>query len=176
MYDPIAIDTAALQAIGYSNPQQFFAPPSSQAAPPPEMQQIQAKMANETKAADAKMIEAKAKEAEAMAKIQQGAFAPKQEGGLGGASPQVDTEVDKAMAQAKLMDAQTKRDELKLKHNDTMVENRNRELDRQSRDRIQNVELLRDIIMHPDAAGMLKGQISSLEDRLGNKEPKKGEE
>jgi hypothetical protein len=35
-----------------------------------------------------------------------------------GAPQQMDTEVDKAMAQAKLMDAQTKRNELMLKHNE----------------------------------------------------------
>ena len=34
MYDPIAIDTAAMQAMGWSNPQQFFAPPAAQAAAP----------------------------------------------------------------------------------------------------------------------------------------------
>jgi len=36
MYDPIAIDVAALQAIGWSNPSQFMAPPNAQASPPPE--------------------------------------------------------------------------------------------------------------------------------------------
>ena len=39
LYDPIAIDTAALQAIGWSNPEQFMAPMSSQGKMPPEMQQ-----------------------------------------------------------------------------------------------------------------------------------------
>jgi len=68
MYDPVAIDMAALAAIGYSNPQQFLAPPSAQQAPPPELQQMQAKMANEKAAADAKMLEANAKMAEAKAK------------------------------------------------------------------------------------------------------------
>ena len=63
MYDPIAIDMAALQAIGWSNPQQFMAPPNAQAAPPPEMQQMQAKIANETKDANARMILAQAKAA-----------------------------------------------------------------------------------------------------------------
>ena len=39
MYDPIAIDTAALQAIGWSNPQQFLLPVEAQGKMPPEMQQ-----------------------------------------------------------------------------------------------------------------------------------------
>ena len=37
LYDPIAIDTAALQAIGWSNPSQFLASPSAQQNPPPEL-------------------------------------------------------------------------------------------------------------------------------------------
>jgi hypothetical protein len=172
MYDPIAIDTAALQAIGWNNPQQFLAPPSAQASPPPEMLQAQAKMANDGKAADAKMLDAQAKMAETQAKIKAGAFNPKTDSG-GGASQQVDTEVDKAMAQAKLMDAQTRRQELGLKHHDMMIENQNRDLDRQSRDRIQVLELARDIILHPDAANLMKGEIAPLEHRLGVKDEKK---
>jgi hypothetical protein len=44
MYDPIAIDTAALKAIGWNNPQQFLAPPSAQGKPPPELQKVIAEM------------------------------------------------------------------------------------------------------------------------------------
>lgn len=154
MYDPIAIDTAALQAIGWSNPQQFMAPPEAQKNPPPELQQAQAKIQNETKEADAKVAESQAKVAEIQAKIQQGAYAPKQEGGVApGASQQVDTEVDMMMAQAKLMDSQTKREELQLKHHDNEDENRNRQLDRQSREKVQVLELARDILLHPGNAG-----------------------
>ena len=167
MYDPIAIDTAALQAIGWNNPQQFMAPPEAQSAPPPELQQMQAKMANEKASADAKMMEAKAKVAETQAKIQQGAFAPKPQTAAG--APQVDQAQQQAAlmtAKARLMDAQTKQKQseidhmdtmaqiqhrdhdMAIQHHDTMVENQNRDLDRQSKEKIQAIELARDILIH----------------------------
>lgn len=175
MYDPIAIDTAALQAIGWNNPQQFFAPPDAQKAPPPEMLQMQAKMMNEKTSADAKttdaqarMTEAQAKVAEVQAKIQQGAFAPKQQTpGVGGAS-QVDTGVDKALAQAKLMDSETKRAELQIKHHDSEDEAQNRALDRQSREKIQVMELVRDILMHQTPSADVKKDIEETKKDFGS--------
>lgn len=37
LYDPIAVDKAALKAIGWSNPDQFMAPPEAQGKTPPEI-------------------------------------------------------------------------------------------------------------------------------------------
>jgi hypothetical protein len=83
LYDPIAIDRAALQAIGFNNPEQFFAPPPAQASPPPELMQVQAQirqgdtMAQAAKtAADARMLDAQTKAAK------EGMSAPQQQGGL----------------------------------------------------------------------------------------------
>ena len=167
MYDPIAIDTAALQAIGWSNPQQFMAPPSAQNAPPPELQQAMAKVQNETKEADAKVAEAQAKVAEIQAKIQQGAFAPKQDGVAAGPHQQIDTEVEQVMAQAKMMDAQTRAKELGLKHSDVQMENENRDLDRQSREKVQLLELARDIMLHPAGASVAEKQVGRVEKKAG---------
>jgi len=167
MYDPIAIDTAALQAIGWNNPQQFMAPPEAQQAPPPELQQIQAELANKKSDSDAKMLTAQAKMAEVQAKAQQGAFAPKQQV-QGGVQPPDEAQQQATLmtAKARLMDAQTKskelgvkhldlmaqmkqrQDDMRLKHHDTMVEDQNRDLDRQSKEKIQAIELARDILIH----------------------------
>jgi len=175
MYNPIAIDMAALQAIGYSNPQQFLAPPEAQQSPPPELQQLMAKMQNEKDATAAKILEAQArmadsqaKTAEVQAKIQQGAFAPKQSNEMSaGGSAQVDTEVDKMMAQAKFMDAQTKRAELGIKHHDSEDEAQNRALDRQSREKIQVMELARDIIMHNTPSAEVQNAIQETKKDVG---------
>ena len=175
MYNPIAIDMAALQAIGYSNPQQFLAPPEAQQSPPPELQQMMAKMQNEKEATQAKILEAQArmadsqaKTAEVQAKIQQGAFAPKQSNDMSaGGSAQVDTEVDKIMAKAKLMDAQTKRAELGIKHHDSEDEAQNRALDRQSREKIQVMELARDIIMHNTPSAEVQHAIEETKKDVG---------
>lgn len=146
MYDPIAIDIAALQAIGWSNPQQFMAPPSAQQQPPPELQQAMAKIANDGKDADAKMIVAQAKKAETDAKIQSGAFAPKADGGL--KPPEQPDPAAMITAQARLLDAKTKQQEAGVHHRDVMIEDQNRDLDRQSRESVQIMELAREVIGH----------------------------
>ena len=150
MYDPIAIDTAALQAIGWSNPSQFMAPPQAQKNPPPEMIQAIAKVQNETKSADARMIEAQARMAETQAKIQSGAFAPKQPVQGGGVDPAAG-QAALLKAQADLLNAQTKSGEVNLRHQERMAEDENRDLDRQSRERVAMLQLARDIVMHPEA-------------------------
>ena len=75
LYDPIAIDTAALQAIGWNNPEQFFAPPDAQGKPPPELMKAQAEMQIKKQDADTKAMEAQARakkmEADTALKAQQ---------------------------------------------------------------------------------------------------------
>jgi hypothetical protein len=61
MYDPIAIDTAALQAIGWNNPEQFFAPPGAQGKPPPEFMKAQAELALKKQDLDIKTMETQAR-------------------------------------------------------------------------------------------------------------------
>ena len=145
MYDPIAIDVAALQAIGWSNPSQFMAPPNAQASPPPELVQAQAKMKNDEMTAQARMMEAQARAAEIQAKIQSGALGPKQE------NPEMGQAALNA-AQADLINAQTKRSEIGVRHQERMVEDQNRDLDRQSRERVAMLQLARDLVMHPEQA------------------------
>jgi hypothetical protein len=167
LYDPIAIDTAALQAMGWSNPEQFFVPPAARAAPPPQLQELQAKMANEKASTQAKMVEAhardtesKAKAAETQAKVQQGAFAPKQDAGGGAGSQQVDTPVDQALAHAKLMDANTKAMEVGLKAKMAHTENQNRDQDREAKRQEAMLNLAKEVIMEPkDAAGAGKKAV-----------------
>lgn len=151
LYDPIAVDTAAIKAIGFNDPKQFFAPPAAQAAPPPQLQEMQAKMATEKTKADAAMVKAKADEAEAQAKVQGlGAFAPKAETPREGGGEQGDTKSDLMTAQAKLTDAETKKQALGLKAAETKIEDENRDQDRDSREKVQVMEMVRDIIMHPE--------------------------
>jgi hypothetical protein len=70
MYDPIAIDKAALHAIGWNNPEQFLAPPTAQAKMPPEMQEKMAKLQIAKQDADSRAKVADAKVAETTAKMQ----------------------------------------------------------------------------------------------------------
>jgi len=153
MYDPMAVDTAALQTIGWNNPEQFLVPPQAQAAPPPELLQAQAKMQTEQMGAQAKMIVAQSKAQETQAKIQQGAFAPKPQapGGVGPQEPPQPTPFELEELKIKQMDAQTRAAGMQMKHHDLMVEDQNRDLDRQSRERLEMMQLAKELITHPDA-------------------------
>lgn len=54
LYDPIAVDTAALQVLGWSNPDQFFVPQEAMGQMPPEMQKAIAEMQIKKQEADTK--------------------------------------------------------------------------------------------------------------------------
>ena len=73
LYDPIAIDTAALQAMGWSNPEQFMVPPNTlQQKTPPEVEYAKAMVQIQKQEADAKTMLAQAKAEEVKAKLGQG--------------------------------------------------------------------------------------------------------
>lgn len=156
LYDPIKVDTAALAAIGWPNPEEFFVPQQARAAPPPQVLQMQAQMANEGKKADADtmraqadLIEAKAADKEAETKIAVGHFTPKQEtAGLAG-SQQVDTPVDKAEATAKLIDAHTRAREATVHEREAETEDHNRDQDRAAHEREAAIKLASDVIRAP---------------------------
>jgi hypothetical protein len=159
LYDPIAIDTAALQAMGWSNPEQFFVPPAARAAPPPQLQQLQAQMANEKAAADAKVqeagaraTEAQAKMADVKAKIDTGHYAPKPEGGVAGPAPEPpESQLDIATAHAKVLDAQTRARDVAVKEREAANENQNRDQDREAKEKEAAIALAGDVIKRPTA-------------------------
>ena len=61
MYDPIAIDTAVIKAIGWNNPEQFFAPSDARNKPPPEAMKAQAELQLKSKEVEIKAMEAQAR-------------------------------------------------------------------------------------------------------------------
>jgi hypothetical protein len=140
LYDPIAIDTAALQAMGWSNPQQFMVPPSSlQQKPPPEVQYAQAMVQIKKQEADAKTAMVGVKQQEVAAKMQADGGAP--------AGPQAPTIED----QIKMADLQVKKQELQDKQQDSMMDAINRKRDRESRERLAAVKLAETIATVPGA-------------------------
>jgi multidrug resistance efflux pump len=156
-------------------------PPSAQGAPPPQLQQMQAEMANKKAEADAKTVEAKAKMAEAQAtaaeaknKIDVGHYAPKQEGvAAGQPPPDSDTPADTALAQAKLIDADSKSREVSVREREVAVhemeaktENQNRDLDRADKMKETAIGLAGEVIRAP-TAGESGKQVST--DKVGKK-------
>jgi hypothetical protein len=157
LYDPIKCDTAALAAIGWPDPEQFFVPPAARAAPPPQLQQMQAEMANDKAAADAKVTEAnarateaKARAADVQAKVDAGHYNPKPEAGVA-AAPPTDTPADEALAQAKIMDAHTHAREVAIKAQEAATENSNRDQDREAKERETAIDLAKSVIGAPTA-------------------------
>lgn len=140
MYDPIAVDTAALQAIGWSNPEQFMAPISAQGQMPPEMQQKIAELQIKKQDADTKQMLAQAKVQEIMAKPQ---------GGPG---------VDPSEVESRKMQDALKMVELQIRHKDAALDAQNREADRESRERVALAKIAQEMIREghdPNAANAI---------------------
>ena len=157
LYDPIAIDTAALQAIGWSNPQQFMAPPQAQGAVPPQVQQIMAELQIKKQEADAKTMVAQAKVSETQGGGPQGAKAPDPE---------------------KMADLQIKQQDIQQKASDSMLDGINRKRDRESRERLAAIKLAEEMAKNPQAMGIVNsilqpGMVERLE---ANEAPLPGEQ
>ena len=130
MYDPIAIDTAALKAIGWSNPEQFLAPQSVQANPPPELIQAQAMMKTNEMKAQASMMDSQTK-----------AHAAEMKG-----------QADLMKAKIELIKAQNSLDLAEQ-------ELHSKAADRVSRERLQLVDLAQNLSVHPESAGLIEPLI-----------------
>lgn len=93
LYDAKAIDLAALKAMGWSNPEQFLAPPESQNQIPPEMQKAMEEIKILKQEADAKTMVAQASVEEAK---------------VDGQARMSDAQTKQLLAQAKMLEAQAK--------------------------------------------------------------------
>jgi hypothetical protein len=138
LYDPIAVDTAALQALGWSNPQQFMVPPQSLAEkPPPEMLKALADIENSKSNAAARMMDSqtRAKETDAQIAEKQQRLAMEAEKGLTGIS-------------------------------ETMAQAENDHRNRLSQERIQLIDLAQDVLQHPEVVGLIEPLIKPALDEV----------
>jgi hypothetical protein len=147
LYDAVAIDRAALQAIGWNNPEQFMAPQDKQATPPPEVLKGMAEMQIKKQDADVRMMTAKAKVQSDQVRSQadmmraQADVAKAQQGGQyaqGGLVPQEDP--------TKILNLQMKMKDLQFKQERAAVDDRNRDLDRQADVTMEKMKLEGDSI------------------------------
>jgi len=136
LYDPKAVDLAALKSIGWNNPEQFFVPPEQHQQIPPEMQRAmeelkilkqeadaksavaQASIADSQSEAQARLMDAETRRLLAQAKVEE-----VQSKGSLDPIKQVD-------AQAKMMDAETRRMSAEMQAQKMGVESDHREADR----------------------------------------------
>ena len=154
LYDPIAIDTECIKALGFANPQQFFAPASAQAKPPPQLIALQQKGQADTMTAQARMLDAQSKAAETKAKVQEIAA---------GANKQVDTPVDVATAKARLMDAKTARLKVHQERAEIALSDANQAEDRQSKEKLELLQMAKELIQHPQGASIAEPAVKEAE-------------
>jgi hypothetical protein len=131
LYDDLAIDTAALRAIGWSNPEQFFKPEDERKQPPPEFLKGVEEIKIAHQKADADTMRAQAD----MIKAQQG-HPPAN-------SPQ-GPQVDPALGQAKLMAEQNKARQMEISMRRDQMNDENRDLDREADLRREQMQMDRD--------------------------------
>ena len=136
MYDPIAVDTAAMKAIGWSNPEQFLAPQSVQQNPPPELIEKQAKAKADGMKAEATMLDAQTR----------------------AQSAQMKSKVDMMKMQLDMLKAQTDADF-------TEQELHSKSQDRASKERVQLIDLAQNLAVHPESASLIDPLIQpAMED------------
>ena len=66
-------------------------------------------------------------------------------------------------AQARLMDAQSKQQQLHVQGADVAQEDRNRAADRESREKVQLLEMARDLVLHPENAAVAQPFVKKAE-------------
>jgi hypothetical protein len=130
LYDPIAVDTAALRAIGWSNPEQFLKPEAQRNQPPPELLKGMEEIKIAHQKADADTMRAQAD----MLKAQQGS-APAAPGSPGPDPREFDLKMMSEQNRAKQMELSAQRDQ---------ANDQNRDLDREKDLRMEQMRADRD--------------------------------
>ena len=162
LYDPIAVDTAALQALGWSNPQQFMIPKHTQGQMPPEMIQAMAKMQNDKMSAEARVLDSQTRAKETDAKIQLDMLKLQMEQDAN--NPQTDP--------AKMAELQIQQMDIQQRAEDAMIDAINRKRDRESRERLAAVKLAEELIRNPQGLGIVGNVLDQgMIDRLESNEP-----
>lgn len=115
LFDPVKVDTAAVRAIGWGSPEQFFKSPADRNQPSPEIIKGMEDLKNDGKKADAAVLGAQAKMVAA------------QRTGLAGGEPDKGGDIDD---QVKIMNALSKAKQIDFQMERAEIEDENRDKDR----------------------------------------------
>ena len=160
LYDPIAVDKASLQAVGWSNPEQFMIPPQAQGAMPPEMQQKMAEMQIKKQDSDTKLMEVKGKLGLDQARIQLDMVKAQHEAQGGGVVGPTDHEkqvdgidliIKEKLADAKIAETRIKAAELMQKQQMDKANLGMKQEDLVAKQRIQMIDLAQNVAVHPES-------------------------
>ena len=179
MYDPIAVDRMALQAIGWSNPEQFMVPPEAMGQQSnPEAQAKMAEIQIKKQDADTRLMLAKGKVALDGAQLHMdnnkaGLEAHKTftQGGVVAPSDHekqkddIDLIIKEKLADAKMAEVKIKAAELAQKAQNDKVTAALKQEDMIAKERIQMIDLAQNIAVHPEsdpAVHQLLGNVIPL--------------
>jgi len=175
MYDPIAIDKAALQAVGWSNPDQFMVPPSALGQQNnPEAQAKMAELQIKKQDSDTKAMLAKGKisldQARVqldMAKMQQDS----QQGGLVAPAEKSDHEkkvdaidliIKEKLADAKVQDTKIKAAQLAATMKKDEADNAMEQQEMRAKENIQMIDLAQNIAVHPESEQVVRNLLGNV--------------
>lgn len=173
LYDPIAIDTAALQAMGWSNPMQFMAPASAQGQPPPELVEMQKKAATADKLAEARLMEVRQDGQIAQGKLALEGQRVQSENQT--AAARIDMEKSQTIMKGHMDDAhiQNEKTANMLKVHESHERMEREEMNNAFKERMQLVDAAQNLTVHPESAGLvaplLKPALHDIEQSGGLK-------
>jgi hypothetical protein len=165
LYDPIAVDRMALQAIGWSNPEQFMVPPEAMGQQSnPEAQAKMAELQIKKQDSDTKLMLAKGKVALDGAQLHmdnnKASLEAHKTFGAGGVVPPSDHEkqvdgidliIKEKLADAKIAETKIKAAELAQKAQNDKVTAELKQEDMLAKERIQMIDLAQNIAVHPES-------------------------
>ena len=165
LYDPIAVDRMALQAIGWSNPEQFMVPPEAMGQQSnPEAQAKMAEIQIKKQDADTRLMLAKGKVALDGAQLHMdnnkaGLEAHKTftQGGVVAPSDHekqvdgIDLIIKEKLADAKMAEVKIKAAELAQKAQNDKITAALKQEDMLAKERIQMIDLAQNIAVHPES-------------------------
>jgi len=165
LYDPIAVDRMALQAIGWSNPEQFMVPPEAMGQQSnPEAQAKMAELQIKKQDSDTKLMLAKGKVALDSAQLHldnsKAGLEAHKTFGAGGVVPPSDHEkevdgidliIKEKLADAKIAETKIKAAELAQKAQNDKVTAELKQADMIAKERIQMIDLAQNIAVHPES-------------------------
>ena len=159
LYDPIAIDIACIRALGFSNPEQFMAPPSAMGNAPPELVRMQQEGQAKVQDAQSKAIMAKAKadQVKAHAEMEMFRFQLDASKGNGKSGPEP---LDVAKTKAMMMDAQTRAKLADSKHADLALTAHEHAATRASNEHLATMELAKEVMLHQMEHGHNANQLA----------------
>lgn len=166
LFDPIRVAKMQVRAIGYSNPEQYLAPPESMGKPSPEQQNETAEVAVKQALAEVAKLKAQTDAQKAQAdtqKTQAEIAGMQQTQGLGAAKLKLDqqnSEIDNNVKIAKTqLDAAIKNREVDAKGEQGLLE-----------ERIQLIDVAQNLAVHPESAHLVAPLVQPAWDDLRRRE------